>query len=300
MKKAAVINDLSGFGKCSLTAAIPVLSVLGVQCCPLATAILTGQTGYPYYHCRDLTDMMKDYIDAWSKNDEQFDAVYSGFLNGPKQASLVMEFLTHFRKENTLLLVDPVMGDDGNVYKIYTPELLEGMKRLTADADLITPNLTEACLLTDTNPGEINVCKSESQLLSFAEEIADKLRNRAERPQDVVITGVKCRDEDAPVICNVTATHRGITVNPSPFFDKSFSGTGDLLASVLCGCRLKGMPTEAAVELAGRFLSHSIADTVRENTPSAAGVAFETHLIELMECSRMEGTNNGKDSLCIQ
>lgn len=296
MKKAAVINDLSGFGKCSLTAAIPVLSALGVQCCPLATAVLTGQTGYAYYHCTDLTDMMKDYIDAWSRNNEQFDAIYSGFLNGPKQTSLVMDFLSHFRKEETLLLVDPVMGDDGSVYSIYSPDLLEGMKRLTADADLITPNLTEACLLTDTDPAEINACKGEDVLLSFAGEIADKLRRQAERPQDVVITGVKCREEKAPVICNLTATDWGITVSRAPFFDRSFSGTGDLLASVLCGCRLNGMSTEAAVELAGRFISHSIADTVEENTPSAAGVAFEKHLIELI----MEGTNYGKDSLCIQ
>ena len=295
MKKAAVINDLSGFGKCSLTAAIPVLSVLGVQCCPLATAVLTGQTGYPYYHCRDLTDMIKDYTDAWSKNNEQFDAIYSGFLNGPKQASLVIDFISHFRKEGTLLLVDPVMGDDGNVYKIFTPELLEGMKKLTAGADLITPNLTEACLLTDTNPSEISTCKSEAQLLSFAKDVADKLRSRAEKPQDVVITGVKCREETSPVICNVTSTERWITVNCSPFFDRSFSGTGDLLASVLCGCRLNGMTTEAAVELAGSFLSHSIADTVKEGTPSAAGIDFETHLIDLIK----ERTNDGKDSLCI-
>ncbi|MGN0415899.1 MAG: pyridoxamine kinase [Agathobacter sp.] len=296
MKKAAVINDLSGFGKCSLTAAIPVLSTLGVQCCPLATAVLTGQTGYSCYHCTDLTDMIKDYIDAWSRNNEHFDAIYSGFLNGPGQASLVMDFLSRFRRKDTLLLVDPVMGDDGKVYSIYSPQLLEGMKRLTVDADLITPNLTEACLLTDTDPDEINACRGEAQLLSFAETIADKLRRRAKREQDVVITGVKCREEDTPVICNVTATGRGITVSRSPFFDRSFSGTGDLMASVLCGCRLNGMHTEAAVELAGRFLSHSIEDTMKENTPSAAGVNFEKHLIELI----LEGTDYGKDSLCIQ
>ena len=87
MKKAAVIHDLSGFGKCSLTAAIPVLSALGVQCCPVATAVLTGQTGYPCYHCTDLTAMLPDYIDAWGKNNAHFDAIYSGFLTGAKQIS---------------------------------------------------------------------------------------------------------------------------------------------------------------------------------------------------------------------
>lgn len=98
MKKAAVIHDLSGFGKCSLTAAIPVLSALGVQCCPVATAVLTGQTGYPCYHCTDLTAMLPDYIDAWGKNNAHFDAIYSGFLTGAKQISQVLDFIHHFGK----------------------------------------------------------------------------------------------------------------------------------------------------------------------------------------------------------
>ena len=147
MKKAAVIHDLSGFGKCSLTAAIPVLSALGVQCCPVATAVLTGQTGYPCYHCTDLTAMLPDYIDAWGKNNAHFDAIYSGFLTGAEQISQVLDFIHHFREEHTLLLVDPVMGDDGNAYPFFTPGLLNGMKELTLEADVITPNLTEACLL---------------------------------------------------------------------------------------------------------------------------------------------------------
>ena len=105
MKKAAVIHDLSGFGKCSLTAAIPVLSALGVQCCPVATAVLTGQTGYPCYHCTDLTAMLPDYIDAWGKNNAHFDAIYSGFLTGAKQISQVLDFIRQFREEHTLLLV---------------------------------------------------------------------------------------------------------------------------------------------------------------------------------------------------
>ena len=137
MKKAAVIHDLSGFGKCSLTAAIPVLSALGVQCCPVATAVLTGQTGYPCYHCTDLTAMLPDYIDAWGKNNAHFDAIYSGFLTGAEQISQVLDFIRQFREEHTLLLVDPVMGDDGNAYPFFTPGLLNGMKELTLEADVI-------------------------------------------------------------------------------------------------------------------------------------------------------------------
>ena len=160
MKKAAVIHDLSGFGKCSLTAAIPVLSALGVQCCPVATAVLTGQTGYPCYHCTDLTAMLPDYIDAWGKNNAHFDAIYSGFLTGAEQISQVLDFIRQFREEHTLLLVDPVMGDDGNAYPFFTPGLLNGMKELTLEADVITPNLTEACLLADIPEDALLHCRT--------------------------------------------------------------------------------------------------------------------------------------------
>ena len=149
MKKAAVFNDLSGFGKCSLTAAIPVLSAQGVQCCPMASAVLTNQTGYEYHKCTDLTAMIKDYIYNWQKNNAHFDGIYSGFMTSSKQIELFMDFLDVFYEENTMLLVDPVMGDDGRTYGIYSAALLDGMKTLSRKADVITPNLTEACLLAD-------------------------------------------------------------------------------------------------------------------------------------------------------
>lgn len=178
MKKAAVIHDLSGFGKCSLTAAIPVLSALGVQCCPVATAVLTGQTGYPCYHCTDLTAMLPDYIDAWGKNNAHFDAIYSGFLTGAEQISQVLDFIRQFREEHTLLLVDPVMGDDGNAYPFFTPGLLNGMKELTLEADVITPNLTEACLLADIPEDALLHCRTNTDLLKLAEDVALRLQKK--------------------------------------------------------------------------------------------------------------------------
>lgn len=286
MKKAAVINDLSGFGKCSLTAAIPVLSALGVQCCPVATAVLTGQTGYPVYHCTDLTSMLPDYINAWEKNHAAFNAIYTGFLTGAGQISQVLDFIHHFRNsqqpdtEKPLLLVDPVMGDDGAVYPIFTQELLDGMKALTREADVITPNLTEACLLADIPEDTLTHCSAQ-ELLALAEDVAQILRTRANGLQDVVITGVKCRTGE-PFIYNIAATANGVSRHASPFFNRSFSGTGDLFASVLCGCRVNGTSTEDAIALAGTFLSHSIADSMQENTPGRDGVNFEKFLIDLI------------------
>lgn len=283
IKKAAVINDLSGFGKCSLTAAIPVLSALGVQCCPLATAVLTGQTGYQHYACTDLTAMLPLYTERWQQNHVEFDAIYSGYMTGISQLLNFEDFLAHFRTEHTFLLVDPVMGDDGRVYGMYTPELLEGMKQLSRKADLITPNLTEACLLTDTPIDHIAAYHDNESYLAFAEEQAHRLRECSEHTQDVIITGIKCRDAAAPFIYNLALTEEGTHTCRSHFFNRSFSGTGDLFASVMCGCRTRGMDTVSAMELANSFLYHSIADTMNENIDRNDGVNFEKFLLELIE-----------------
>ena len=157
-----------------------------------------------------------------------------------------------------------------------------GMKELSRSADLITPNLTEACLLADIDIDRISRYRDSDSLLAFARETASRLRAVASVNQDVVITGVKCRDDDVPVICNITATEDGIVESRFHFFDRSFSGTGDLLASVLCGCRLNGMRTEDAVALAGSFLYHCIEDTVQENISENDGVKFEKFLMELI------------------
>lgn len=283
MKKIAVINDLSGFGKCSLTAAIPVISALGIQCCPLATAVLTGQTGYDYYHCKDLTDMIPLYTDAWSQNKVKFDAIYSGYMMGQKQIKHVMDFLKIFHNENTFLLVDPIMGDDGMKYDIFSQELLEGMKELSRSAQMITPNLTEACLLIGRNTDFINEDHDRNYLLKTAEEIAYCLRESALTDQEVVITGIKCHDHSTPFIYNLAATSEGVVTSKSHFFNRSFSGTGDLFASVMCGCRVNGLKTADSMKIAGRFLYHSIADTMNDEISVHDGVNFEKYLGVLIQ-----------------
>ncbi|MEE1027151.1 MAG: bifunctional hydroxymethylpyrimidine kinase/phosphomethylpyrimidine kinase [Agathobacter sp.] len=283
MKKVAVFNDLSGFGKCSLTAAIPVLSALGVQCCPMASAVLTGQTGYPFYHSTDLTDMILLYKEAWMKNDAHFEGIYSGFMTGPQQIEKFFEFLDVFYEDNTFLLVDPVMGDDGSTYPIYSDKLLEYMKDLSYRADLITPNLTEACLLADYDLAKAYKYKDSESLLGIATEIGQCLREKANGEQEVVITGIKCSGKSSPFIYNLAVTPDGCFTSKSHYFDKSFSGTGDLFASVMCGAKLRGLGTEEAMKLASSFLYHSIADTLCDDVCTADGVNFEKFLIELIQ-----------------
>ncbi len=147
MKKIAVIQDLSGLGKCSLTAAIPVISVMGVQAVPLPTAVLSNQTGYPSYYCDDYTEHMGQIMDEWEKRGFSPDGIYTGFLADEEQADKILDFLRRFRKEKTMVLVDPVMGDNGSAYGIYTEGLREKMLQLVGNAHVITPNLTEALLL---------------------------------------------------------------------------------------------------------------------------------------------------------
>ena len=149
-KKIAVINDLSGYGRCSLTVAIPVLSAMGHQCCPIPTAILSNHTEFPVYFFDDYTEKMTTYTDKWKELGLSFDAIATGFLGSEAQIGIVMEIVQKLKAEKTFVVVDPVMGDGGEIYATYTPELCEAMGTLVDGADVLMPNLTEACFLTGT------------------------------------------------------------------------------------------------------------------------------------------------------
>ena len=144
----AAIHDMSGFGRCSLTVAIPVLAAMGVQCCPLPTAFLSTHTGgFENFTFLDMTDEMPKVAAHWKSLGLRFQAVYSGFLGSERQIGIVEDFIRDFRTPDSVVVVDPVMGDHGDVYQTYTPAMCAGMARLAEQADVITPNLTEAALL---------------------------------------------------------------------------------------------------------------------------------------------------------
>ena len=147
MKKIAVINDLSGLGKCSLTAAIPVISVMGVQAVPLPTAVLSNQTGYASYFYDDYTDRLDSITEEWKKIGFAPDGIYTGFLAGEAQAEKIQTFLDAFAGSDTKILTDPILGDNGRAHGFYTEKLCGCMRSLVKRAHVITPNLTEAMLL---------------------------------------------------------------------------------------------------------------------------------------------------------
>lgn len=280
LKKVAAINDLSGAGRCSLTVAIPILSALKVQVYPLPTAVLSNQTGYPDYYIDDFTDKMDNFTYQWQHLGINFDCVYTGFLASEKQVDKILNFLRVFRKENTLLLVDPVMGDDGEVYPNFGQKLCEKIKELTFEADIITPNLTECCILTGVSYEEIMTYKDSENFLDKIAEVGKKLMTG--RVKQVVITGIHYSEGEKNLLVNVILDGEEVHFVKTPVTGGSYSGTGDILASIICGNVVNGKGLTEAVEVAVRFIHAAIEDTYKDKTDRNDGINFEKYLYMLM------------------
>lgn len=267
MKKIAVINDLSGFGRCSLTAAIPIISVMGIECCPMPTAILSNQTGYDSFFCDDYTDKIPCFISEWKKLNVHFDAILTGYLGNYKQVEKIIEFLDEFKSPDTLFFCDPVMADDGEVYQTYDEKLCSEIKKLAMFSDIITPNLTELCILTATEYKEV-LQKSTDEIAQIAKTLLSKTL------KTVVVTGVHQKD----MILNIIVTKAEHHVVGGRAVGGSYSGTGDIFSSVVCGKLLSGQSSFEAVKTAVDFLSKSIESSYKNNTDQNSGVDFQKYL----------------------
>lgn len=269
--RAACINDLSGFGRCSLTTAISVISAAGVQACPVPTAVLSRHTGFPSFYFYDLTETLNDYMDNW--DDLDFEGIYSGFLGSPEQIGIVEKFIVRQakKKPDTTVIIDPVMGDRGKLYATYTDEMYRRMKKLIARADIITPNITEACFLTDTK------YKGENISISEAEELCRQLAEIGGRR--VILTGI-VKDDN---IINMTYDENGFEYDAIHRESRTFSGTGDIFASVVCAMILKGKTLSEAAAAAGKFISQAIEYTMNADAALSEGVIFEPVLYKLRE-----------------
>ncbi|MGI6017733.1 MAG: pyridoxamine kinase [Marvinbryantia sp.] len=268
-KKIAVINDLSGFGRCSLAVSLPVISKLKVQCCPVPTAILSNHTGFSNWFFDDYTEKMPEYIDNWEKIGLKFSAVYSGFLGSEKQIEMVLDFIRRFRTKETLVVVDPVMGDYGKTYSTYTPQMCSEMKKLVECADILTPNITEACILTDT-PYKEQWHKEEIRM------ITQKLLTQG--PNKVVITGIVQRSYIANYVCTKEGEEhflRTLRVGMQR------SGTGDLFTSIIAADAVNGVNFTQSVKKASNFVKKCILRSIELDIPLTDGVAFEDVLDEL-------------------
>ncbi|MCC8049277.1 MAG: pyridoxamine kinase [Clostridiales bacterium] len=263
-KKIAVINDFTGFGRCSLTVSIPVISAMKVQCCPVPTSIFSNHTAYESWFFEDFTSRMQPYIDEWKKLGLSFEGISTGFLGSKEQIQIVLKFLDDFVKKDTKVIVDPVMADEGEAYSTYTPEMCREMKRLAARADILTPNLTEACILTgkDWHEGK---WKTE-QVISLAKELSGM------GPDKVVITGIP-QGEFIANLCyekNVeprfVRTHRVGTQR---------CGTGDVFAAIIAADAVNGVDFQESVRKASHFIKLCVQKSIERDIPLTDGVCFE-------------------------
>nr|WP_325298077.1 pyridoxamine kinase [uncultured Dysosmobacter sp.] len=265
--RIAAIHDLSGFGRCSLTIALPILSALGAQCCPLPTAFLSTHTGgFTGFTFLDMTDEMPRAAAHWKSLGLDFQAIYSGFLGSERQIGIVEDFIRDFRQADTLVVVDPVMGDHGQVYQTYTPAMCSGMARLAEEADVITPNLTEAALLLgvpyETLPAGEDGCR----------EIVERLSLNGRR--SVALTGASTAPELTGAMCFDAKTGRTEAVQTRRV-PREFHGTGDVFASVLTGALVKGASLPDAARQAVEFIRACAERTAAQDLPMREGVDFE-------------------------
>ena len=269
-KKAAVINDFTSFGRCSLAVTMPILSALKVQCCPVPTAIFTNHTGFPSYAWTDYTAHMDDYIAEWKKLNLRFDAIQTGFLGSKAQVDFVYRFLKEFRTKDTIVCVDPVMGDYGKLYATYNQELAEAMRGFLDVADILTPNLTEACVLLDIPYREDY---SDAELADLCRELCSRHASK------VVISGIPHGDF---LIDYIYVKGRMPTMSVQEKIGGDRSGTGDVFSSVLLADAINGMDFEDSVEHAGEFIEKAIRRAIKMGIPEKDGLPIEEVLQELV------------------
>lgn len=267
--KAAVINDYSSFGRCSLAVSAPILAAMGVQCCPVPTAVFTNHTGFAHFSWADCTDRMDAYIEDWKATGLRFSAVASGFLASVWQVDYVKRFVEAFRDENLLVMVDPVMGDYGKLYRTFKPEVAARMSTLLDVADVLTPNFTEACILAGRD-----YCHDPSD--AELAEVASCLCERHARA--VVISGVPRGGHLANFIYAKGFEPEIVTTEK---VGPDRSGTGDVFSSVILGGLVRGKTMGEAVRTAVDFVSLSVRKAEEMGIPVTDGLPIEETLPKL-------------------
>lgn len=278
-KRTAAIHDISGFGKCSLTAALPIISAAGIETAVIPTAVFSTHTALkPGYTCRDLTEDLVPFVDHWLANGLEFDAVYSGFLGSAEQIAIVAELIGKLSQKNTVRIVDPAMADNGRMYSSFDMSFAQEMAKLCSRADVIVPNLTEAAFLLgrEYRPGAL----SEKDALSLAQALYESTGAA------VVLTGVSVDEND--IGAAVYTPESGLELFFRPRIPENFSGTGDVFASVLTAALVKGRTLPRAAEIAVDFTYECILQTWRDYPGMVYGVDFEDSLYRLKELTEEE------------
>lgn len=272
MKRILSIQDLSCLGKCAQTVALPVLSAMGLECVVLPTALLSAHTAFDGFYSRELTDSFAPILAHWRRLGLRFDAIYTGFLASRAQVDLVLDLVEEFGRADTLVFVDPAMADRGALYPGFSADFPTDMARLCRRADVITPNMTEACLLTQT-PWQ------ERYDGAFVENLLKKLLNLG--PKTAILTGL--RTDEGHIGVASLGPERRLGLHSAAYHPSVCHGTGDLFAAVCVGALTRGLPVETATALAAEYVSDTIRVTVEDPEERWYGVNFEQTLPALIE-----------------
>lgn len=273
-KRIAIVNDFTGFGHCSLMVEVPIISTLGIECCPIPTAIFSNHTGFSTYFFDDYTDKMQSYADEWKKLKVEFDGILIGFLGSDRQMHFVKRFIEEFKKnkgEDAIVIIDPIMGDNGKPYQTYTEEICRQMKQLVRYAQILTPNITEACILTDTP------YKQSGWHLQELYQIAEKLcEDGAEK---VVISGISMGQYIGNVLFEKEKKEARLL--RCKRIGSERCGTGDVFSSIIAAGAVNGMEFEDSVKKSMKFVKECIVVTEQMQVPKTNGVCFEKLLKKL-------------------
>lgn len=262
-KKIALINDFTGFGRCSIAVQLPIISMLKVQCCALPTSIFSSHTGFEGFYSTDYTEHMSPYMEQWKKLDLKFKGICTGFLGSARQIQIVNRFVEEFKEKDTVIVVDPVMGDYGKLYPTYTEEMCGNLIHLVRQADIVVPNVTEAAILTGTKYKETWTIR---ELFTMAEKLS------ANGPKKVVITGIPqktyvsnfCYEADGNY--SIIRTHK---------IGNSRSGTGDIFSAIIAADAVNGVDFATSVRKASKFIKKCILKSIELDIPLTDGVCFE-------------------------
>ncbi len=272
--KVAAVHDISGYGRASLSVVLPVMAALGVQVCPLPTALLSTQTsGFTGYHYRDLTDDMKRTMNHWNEIGLRFDGIYSGFLGSSRQIACVIDLISNFADDAALVVVDPVLGDEGESYGPITDELVAGMRELIGHADVIVPNHTEASLLLG-EPYRSDI--TEDQVIRRMKRLSDV------GPSLVVITSVPIasRRESSFVYMYDRIEETAYRLE-APLLPAAYPGSGDMFASIMTASLMQRLPSDRAVARAAEYVALAIQEALDDQVPIREGLLIEPVLARL-------------------
>ncbi len=273
-KKVLAIHDISCLGRCSLTAAIPIISVAGAEVVPLPTAVLSTHTGgFTHFTFRDLTEDMRPIAEHWKMLGYKFDVIYTGYLGSPEQVDIVKDVLRELSTPETLIVVDPVMADAGEYYSLITPDFLNGMRELCEMADIITPNLTEAAFLLGT---EYKETYSEEETANLLRALANTLGTKK-----IVLSGVSSGAGTIGAAAYDASTDE-ISLALAEKIDGFYHGTGDTFASALIAALTRGFSVKDATHVAVEYTLACIRRTFAEGTDTRYGVDIENEFPSLM------------------